>query len=106
MYKNSLSSFVESLETQFTDLGLTLTKVDDELEWQYHLNDSHKATIKAVVSTGFQLITVKFFVESFTTTNEDGTVNGTIWGTFDDVESALIRLLKVIGEAKRESLNA
>lgn len=103
MYKDSLSSFVESLETQFTDLGLTLTKSDDELEWLFHLNGSHKATIKAVITVN-SLTVVRFVVESFTTTNEDGTVNGTIWSNFDDVESALIRFLKVIGEAKREAL--
>jgi hypothetical protein len=104
MYRDSLSSFVESIETQFTDLGLTLTKSDDELEWLFHLNNSHRATIRAVITVN-NLTVVRFVVESFAAkANDNGLFDGTIWSNFDDIDSALIRFLKVIGEAQREAL--
>jgi hypothetical protein len=103
----TLGEFVESIESQFADLGLDLTKVDDDLAWLYFHNNTHRATLRAVVSTGFQLITIKFVVESFSTEpDEDGNFDGTIWSGFDNIETAIVKLLKVRTEIKRETLEA
>jgi len=104
----TLATFAENIETQFTDLGLTLTKSDDDLAWQYFHNNTHRATLRAVISgLGSDYIRIKFVVESFyTEPDEDGNFDGTIWSGFDSVETAIIRLLKVISDVKRESLNA
>jgi hypothetical protein len=101
------TEFVESIETQFTDLGLELTKIDDDLAWLYFHNDTHRATVRATVYTGTNFLSIKFVVESFSPEpNENGLFDGTIWSGFDTIETAIIRLLKVISDVKRESLNA
>lgn len=98
------SEFVESIETQFTDLGLELTKVDDDLAWLYFHNDTHRATIRTTVSQSSSYTSIKFVVETFSPEpNDNGLFDGTIWSGFDSIEIAIIQLLKVIGELKREA---
>ena len=108
----TMSEFVESIETQFTDLGLTLDKQDDDLVWLYFHNDArhtrtHRATIKAVFYVGLSYTHIKFVVESFSAEpNDNGLFDGTIWSGFDTLETAVIRLLKVISDVKRETLGS
>jgi hypothetical protein len=104
----TLSKFAENIETQFEDLGLTLTKSDGDLAWLYYdANAQHRATLRAVVSPSDSFIRIKFVVESFyTEPDEDGNFDGTIWSGFESVETAIIRLIKVISDVRRESLSA
>jgi hypothetical protein len=103
----SFTEFVESIETQFTDLGLELTKIDDDLAWLYFHNDTHRATVRTNVYMGSNHLSINFVVESFSPEpNENGLFDGKIWSGFDSIEKAIIQLLKVISDVKRESLNA
>ena len=101
------TDFIESIETQFADLGMTLEKVDNDLTWHYLYNNKHRASLSITFYVAANFISVKFRVETFSAElNENGLFDGTIWSGFDSVEQAIIQLLKAISEIKRESLTA
>jgi hypothetical protein len=52
-------------------------------------------------------IRIRFVVESFSPEpNENGLFDGTIWSGFESIETAIVQLLKVRTEIKRETLEA
>jgi hypothetical protein len=104
----TLGEFVEAIETQFTDLGLELTRLDDDLAWLYFHNNTHRATLRVSIS-GLEsnYVRIRFVVESFSPEpNENGLFDGTIWSGFESIETAIVQLLKVRTEIKRETLEA
>ena len=103
----SLGEFTEKIETQFEELGLTLERLEDDLAWFYFYQGTHRATIKAVIYPATSYAYIQFVVESYSAElNANGLYDGKVWSNIDSVELAIVQLLKVIGEIKRESLSA
>ena len=98
----TLSELVESIETQFTDLGLELDKVDDELQWLYlDGTGTHRATLSVLFWTSVSN-RLTYRVEVWNgEPNEDGTIRGKVWNSTDGLEQVLIILLKKIAEINR-----
>jgi hypothetical protein len=100
----TLSEFTTSIEEQFTDLGLELIKVDDELQWLYYDDATiHRATLSVLFWTGVHNRPV-YRVEIWNgEPNEEGIIDGKIWNAIESVEQAIILLLKKIAEMNRDA---
>ena len=86
----TLDQIVELVETNFSELGLTLTKVDNQLEWLWHIGTEHKATFRAVFQYGYRLA----YQLDVNYVDENGDGYGNTWGLYDDISPALIRFIK------------
>ena len=100
----TLGEFTESIETQFTDLGLELIKVDDELQWLYYDDATiHRATI-SVLFADYLSYRPRYRVEIWSgEPNEEGIIDGKMWNAIESVEQAIILLLKKIAEMSRDA---
>ena len=98
----TLSEFTESIETQFADLGLELTQIDDELQWLYlDGTGTHRATLSVLFWVGVHNRPV-YRVEIWNgEPNEEGIIDGKVWNAIESLERALIVLLKQIAEMNR-----
>jgi len=111
MAQQKLSKFIEGLEEQFTSLGLNLVKEEGEFEWNYLQDGEIRAVLEGVMITGSAVYSsiLKWQVHHIekVETDEDGNkdATGVYYGDFDNVENALLKLIKVITEVRREVLD-
>jgi len=95
-----LSEFVAHIEQQFTELGLSLTRLDStELEWVYKdTQGNSRIAIRVVFWANIDSKPV-YQIDTYTV---DGEVD-VYWQHIDRLESALLILIKQISEVTRSN---
>jgi len=106
----SLSKFTEGIFEQFTSLGLNLIQTEGELEFSFYVHGDVRATLEGKVRTGSStyssiIVWQVHHIEKIEV-DEDGNTDatGVYYGDFDNLDLAILQLIKVITEVRRETL--
>lgn len=107
---STLSKFTTDLFEQFESLGLKLVQTEGELEFNFYVHGDVRATLEGKVRTGSStyssIIVWQVHHIEKVVVDEDGNIDatGVYYGDFDNIDLAILQLIKVITEVRRETL--